>query len=91
MNEDPLFCVSVSGVGDVIPVHSMSEAVKIAAYMNAEYLEAHQVMTAEGKKHIPYCFAAPELWPHSPEDHANWLAELKERAKGQSLPYWMCA
>ncbi|MBF8221031.1 hypothetical protein [Halomonas sp. 328] len=90
MSEDVLFCVHIAGMDDVIPVHSMGEAIKVAAYLNAEYAELHQRMTAEGKKYLPYCFSAPAIWPHSAEDHAKWLEELKDRAKEQACPHWMC-
>lgn len=88
--KDTLFCIHTSGMDDIVPVHSMAEAVKAAAYLNAEHLDFH---TREKDAPPPCCFVAPMVWPGDADSHAKVLAECKADAKDRfgGMPHWMCA
>lgn len=81
------FCVHISGSDDLIPVHDMAEAVRAAAYLNAEYLSFYQ--SQDHGDIIPACFATPAVWPSSDESHENSLKELIADTKDKA-PHWMC-
>ena len=81
------FCVHISGSDDLIPVHDMAEAVRAAAYLNAEYLAFYQ--SNKNDEIIPLCFAAPYVWPGSDENHAKSLKEAMEDTKDKA-PHWWC-
>ena len=85
-----LFCVHISGMDDVVPVRNIDEAVHAAAELNEAYLAAHKEL-AKGRNPelLPFCFAAPAIWPHDEKSHASSLGELLERAKDKGCPYWM--
>lgn len=85
------FCVHIAGPDDLIPVHNIDEAVRAAAYLNAEYLAVLKDPKVPHSDNLtPYCFAAPMVWPHSDESHQQELDRMKARAKEKGmLPHWM--
>ena len=87
---EPLFCIYITGMDELIPVRDMAEAVRAAAYLNAEYLHLNTQLSNSGDTATPYCFAAPALWPFSYDEHGKCLDEMMTRAKEQRCPHWMC-
>lgn len=85
---DILFCIHTSGSDDLIPVHSMAEAVHASAFLNAEYLAMHTAITDNNL--TPYCFSSPQVWGGSAESHAEFLQDIKNRCNNKA-PHWMCA
>lgn len=73
-----LFCVHIQGVDDLVPVRSMGEAVRAAAYLNSEYLEIYAKFPDDGL--TPLCFVVPAVWPGDDGSHA---ASLKDG------PHWI--
>lgn len=90
---ETLFCVHISGRDDLIPVRDMAEAVRVAAFLNAEYLSMHQEMAKanQSPELIPYCFAAPQVWPYSARTHEEVMKGMISHAKKEHCPHWLCA
>lgn len=86
--EKTLFCIHFPGSDDIVPVHDMAEAVRGAAFLNAEYLSAYAGMPDDGL--TPYGFACPAVWPGSREAHAEALQSAKDD-NTEKKPHWMCA
>jgi hypothetical protein len=87
-----LFCVHISGMDELIPMRTMGEAVRAAAFLNAEYMEAYKTVE---EKHgnagvTPHCFAAPSVWTYDKNSHIKILESMLARAKNEKCPHWLC-
>jgi hypothetical protein len=68
----------------------MVEAVKVAAYLNIEFLEAYRAADRGGEDGLtPCCFASPAVWPYDPELHERALKEQQAQAAQCKPLHWL--
>lgn len=68
-----LWCVHVLGPDDVLACKDREAAVRNAMHLNLSTYPLH--IEHANDRHMPVAWAVPAIWPHSPESHAEDLAE----------------